>query len=190
MPKKRPKTQRSQPANQPRKSPSGQPEWEKMGENGRESEKNNAISHNRKPDSTSQSPGNANPATLAGRLTFRQQSALPAIAAAPTIAQAIRDSGVAESTLYRWLDDQNFQNELTRIRNENAAQARQGLQTLMLRSVAVLAQAMEEPDATIRLRAARYTLSFAVQVAEAEKLKEEIQTLQEAQQHLTQAQNP
>ena len=47
-------------------------------------------------------------------LSRRQQSALPVIAATPTMAQAARSSGIGESALYRWLEDPHFRNELTR----------------------------------------------------------------------------
>ena len=122
----------------------------------------------------------ATPAKAEAGLTFRQQSALPIIAASPTIAQAARSSGIGESTLRRWLDDSNFRDELVLLRRESACLARQELQGLMLRSVSVLAEAMEDPDMAIRLRAARCALSFAVQICEAERLRSDIQALEEA----------
>ena len=112
-------------------------------------------------------------------LTFRQRSALPIIAASPTIAQAARTSGIGESTLRRWLEEDSFRDELTRLRQESASLARQELQGLMLRSVSVLAEAMNNSDVTVQLRAARYALSFAVQIGEAEKLRSDIQALEE-----------
>ncbi len=47
-------------------------------------------------------------------LTFRQQAALPRIALAQSLAQAARDTGVAERTLRRWLEDPSFRQELDR----------------------------------------------------------------------------
>ena len=60
-------------------------------------------------------------------LTFRQQAALTVIAATPTVAQAARQSGIGESTLYRWLEDDKFRAELIRLREESANLARQEL---------------------------------------------------------------
>ena len=113
-------------------------------------------------------------------LTFRQQSALPIVAASPSIAQAAGAAGIGESTLRRWLEDDKFRDELTRLRQESASLARQELQGLMLRSVSVLANAMDYPDMAIRLRAARYSMSFAVQICETEKLRTDIQVLKDA----------
>ena len=130
------------------------PEREKMGENGREIQKSS--------------------------LTFRQQAALTVIAATPTVAQAARQSGIGERTLYRWLEDPDFRAELVRLREESANLARQELQGLMLRSVSVIAEAMDDPDKAVRLRAARYAMSFAARIGEVEKLRKEIQEVEAA----------
>ena len=113
-------------------------------------------------------------------LTFRQQAALTVIAATPTVAQAARQSGIGESTLYRWLEDDKFRAELIRLREESANLARQELQGLMLRSVSVIAEAMDDPDKVIRLRAARYAMSFAARIGEVEKMRQAIQDLESA----------
>ena len=112
-------------------------------------------------------------------LSRRQRSALPVIAASPTIRHAARAIEINERTLYRWLEDEDFRHELARQREEAANLARQELQGLMLRSVVVLAEAMEAPDLALRLRAARYALSFAARIGEAEKLAVRLQELEE-----------
>ena len=45
-------------------------------------------------------------------LIFRQRAALPKIALAQSLAQAARDTGVAERTLRRWLENPSFREEL------------------------------------------------------------------------------
>lgn len=113
-------------------------------------------------------------------LNFRQQSALPSIAAAPSFAQAVRSSGIPDSTLRRWLEDDHFRDELTRLREESAALARQELQGLMLRSVSVLAEALEDTDKAVRLRAARYAMSFANKVSDSQEILKKIDSLEQA----------
>ena len=111
---------------------------------------------------------------------FRQQAALPIVALAPSIAQAARDSGVAESTLRRWLQDPKFREELTQLRQETAGLAQQEFQGLLLRSATVIAQSMADPDPAIRLRAARYAAAYGTRIADAQKLHDEIRELREA----------
>ncbi len=113
-------------------------------------------------------------------LSPRQQSALPIVAAFPTIAQAARASRTGERTLRRWLEDGLFQEELARHRQEYAHAVRQELQGLMLRSITVISQAMENPDAAIRLRAARYAQSYSIQLFYSEEIESRIETLEDA----------
>ena len=113
-------------------------------------------------------------------LSRRQQSALPVIATTPTLAQAARSSGIGESTLYRWLEDPLFREELIRLRQEAADLAKRELQGVMLRSVSVISDALEDPDIAIRLRAARYGMSFAVQISEVEKLRADLQAVEDS----------
>ena len=113
-------------------------------------------------------------------LAFRQQAVLPIVALSPSVAQAARDSGVAESTLRRWLQDSRFRQELTQLRQETASLAQQEFQGLLLRSATVIAQSMADPDPAIRLRAARYAASFGARIAYVQKLRDEIRELREA----------
>ena len=157
MKKKRPRTKHTQPAQRPPgpvANPATGPECQEMSENDMES---------------------GNPA-----LTPRQRTVLPIMAAVPTIAKAARISGVTERTLYRWMEDETFRDELARVRREFAELARQALQGLMLQSVSVLADSMDDPDKSLRFRAARSALAFALQSSEIDKLKEEIRDLSEA----------
>ena len=50
----------------------------------------------------------------------------------------------------------------------------------MLRSVSGLSEAMDDPDKAVRLRAARYVMSFAVRICETGKLGKDIQDLEDA----------
>ncbi len=114
------------------------------------------------------------------KLSFRQQSTLPTIAASPSIAEAARLSGVGESTIHRWMEDEDFREELTNLRQESAELARQEIQGLMLTGLSIMAEAMQSPDESTRIRTARYVLSFGVQIGEAEKLRREVRKLEDA----------
>ena len=118
--------------------------------------------------------------TKISSLPRRQQSALPIIAATPTLAQAARSSGIGESTLYRWLQDDRFRDELTRLRQEASDLAKKELQGATLRSVSTFAEALEHPDMAIRLRSARCAMSFATQISEVGQLRADLQGVEEA----------
>ena len=113
-------------------------------------------------------------------LTGRQRSALPEIAASPTIRDAAHNIGVSERTIYRWLEDEDFRAEFTRLRDEVVELSYQELRGLALRIVSVFAEGMEAPDLATRLRAAKYAASHTVQVQEARQIRADIQILEQA----------
>ena len=114
-------------------------------------------------------------------LTFRQQAALPTIALARSLAQAAKDTGVAERTLRRWLEDPSFRQELDRLRQESYDLARQQAQAAMPMCLSILADAaLESPDPALRLRAARYLLSYGLKFLEVDNLKERLNAVEDA----------
>ena len=113
-------------------------------------------------------------------LTARQLSALPYLAGFPNANQAARASGIGRSTLYRWLEDDHFREELIRRRQESADFAHQELKGLLLRAVDVFRDAMNSGDMYVRLRAARYSMSYSTQVELAEKLRQDLSHLETA----------
>ena len=114
-------------------------------------------------------------------LTPRQRKALPIVVSSTSLAQAARDADIHRATLHRWMEDDKFREELVRLREEAAELARSELQELMLHSVGVLADAMQNaPSHDVRVRAARTALSFGMQLNEMKKLNHEIETLRDA----------
>ena len=117
-------------------------------------------------------------------LTFRQQAALPVIAAAPSLSRAARAAGIDEKTLRRWLREPLFADRLAAFRQQSAIIAREELNSLARQGMAVFAEAMSDPNPAIRVRAARYALSYTVQFAELQNLGA---SLEEMKQLLSQA---
>ena len=111
-------------------------------------------------------------------LTFRQQAALPVIASSPSLSQAARNAGIDENTLRRWLREPLFADRLAAFRQQSAVIAREELNALARRGMAVFAQAMSDPDPAIRVRAARYALSYSVQFAEIQNLAASVEEMQ------------
>ena len=115
-------------------------------------------------------------------LSRRQQSALPAIVAAPSIAEAARRSGIAESTLRRWLEEPGYRNELDRLRKEAYDLAVKQVQALVPECLSIFAKvAAESTDPALRMRAARYLLSYGVKFKEIDELQQKVRSLEQAQ---------
>lgn len=111
-------------------------------------------------------------------LTPRQQAVLPVLALSPSIAQAARQSGVSERTLRRWLDEPGFREHLSQIHKESYELARKQLQALVPHFISVLAaEAIENPDPGVRIRAARYALSYAIRFCETDRLNDDLNDL-------------
>ena len=114
-------------------------------------------------------------------LTPRQQAVLPVVDVSPSIAQAARQSGVSERTLRRWLDDPSFREQLAQLHQESHDLARQQLQALVPHFISVLAaEAIENPDPAVRIRAARYAMSYAVKFCETDRLADDLRDLRAA----------
>ena len=114
-------------------------------------------------------------------LSFRQQSVLPIVAVARSIAQAARDSGVAESTLRRWLAEPSFREELDLLRKESADLARKQAQAALPACLSVVSEiAMESEEPSLRLRAAQFLITYATRISEIESLRQEVQDLNES----------
>ena len=105
-----------------------------------------------------------------GIFSQRQLVALPYIAIYPSVTRAAEAAGISRTTIYRWLDDPAFRDELARLRLQCSNLARQKLQGLMVRGVSVISDTMEDPDPAIRLRAARYALSYSARLTELQKV--------------------
>ena len=54
------------------------------------------------------------------RLSNRQREALPHIATADSLAEGARRANVHRSTIYNWMEDDDFRAELSRVRTEMA----------------------------------------------------------------------
>ena len=113
-------------------------------------------------------------------LTSRQKMVLPILAASPSVAEAARRSNVGLTTLYRWLEDEEFRSELERLHEESAELARSEIQGLMLRSVRVISDSLKDPSPTIRLNAAKAAMALAVKLGDNRKLSQELEVLEDA----------
>ncbi len=113
-------------------------------------------------------------------LSPRQQSALPILAAAPSVVQAARLSGVGRRTLHRWLQDPEFRAQLAQLQRQSAELAKGCLQSLTLQAVIHLSNLLEDSNPEIRLRAVRATLNYSAKFNEIQELHTQVQALEDA----------
>ena len=78
------------------------------------------------------------------------------------------------------MQDDAFRSELKCMRDEAANFAHVELLGLMLKSVFVIADALDDPDQAARLRAARTALSVALRAEEARDLRKRLDVLDDA----------
>ena len=116
----------------------------------------------------------------AAALTDSQLAALPYLVASPTMAEGARLADVGRTTLYRWMNDHKFRTTLERLRTEAAELAHTELRGLMLKGALVLAEAMEDPNAHVRVRAARAALSIGLKAVDLKELRQRIERLDDA----------
>ena len=121
------------------------------------------------------------------RLTFRQQAAIPIILASPSLSRAAVAAGIDENTLRCWLKEPLFADCLAAFRQQSVAIAHQEISGLTHRAMSVFADAMSDPDPAIRVRAARYALSYAVQISDVNNIGD---SLHEMRQLLAQLKSP
>ena len=113
-------------------------------------------------------------------LTPRQQAVIPVLAVSPSIAQAARDTGVSERTIRRWLDEPEFQEQLSQLHEASYDLSRRQLQALVPHFLSVIArEAIENPDPALRIRAARYAMDYAVKFCNLDTLASDVRDLRD-----------
>ena len=75
------------------------------------------------------------------------------------MSEAARRADVSRSSLYRWIEDDEFRRELERQRNEALELAHVELKGLMCKATQVLGEAMDNDNPFLRLRAAQIALT-------------------------------
>ncbi len=113
-------------------------------------------------------------------LTDKQLQTLPHLVTAPSMSEAARRADVGRTTLYRWIEDDEFRRELERQRNEALELAHLELKGLMLKATQVVGEAMDDDNPFLRLRAAQIALTLGLKAIEVKELQSRIELLEDA----------
>ena len=119
--------------------------------------------------------------TADGTLPAKQEQALQAVISHPTLKEAALASGVSETTLWRYMQDEAFSRRLREARREAVNHAVTRLQRASVDAVAVLHELMLKADApaSARISAARAVIDYSLRAAEIDELKARIDSLEE-----------
>ena len=118
--------------------------------------------------------------SLETALTRKQESAVSALIAHPTIKGAAQSAGVGETTLWRWLQLPEFERAYRQVRRETVKHAIVKLQSAAGQAVDVLTEIMNDQSAVVfaRLAAAKVVLEISVKAVELEDLAARIAELE------------
>jgi hypothetical protein len=117
-------------------------------------------------------------------LSTKQQKALAALVAQPTLPLAAAQAGVGHRTLCRWLaEDEAFKAEFRRIKQEIVGNAVYQLQKATNNAANALISLMNdlETPASVRLAAAKAILEMAIEAVKVEDLAARLEVLEQAQ---------
>ena len=108
------------------------------------------------------------------QLSRRQVQALPYLVSAPTLAEAARRAQITDRTLRRWLHDDEFRQEFERLRRAANEISRAEISGLSLKAALVVGEALDDPNSSIRLRAALAALALSQKANEIADLQQQL----------------
>lgn len=110
----------------------------------------------------------------------KKQEAIAALIHFPSVREAAEAVGIGEVTLFRWMQDPEFQTGYRNARRRVVQHAISRLQKVSSEAVDTLREIMTDPDkpATSRVTAARTILEMAVKAVELEDLEVRIEELE------------
>lgn len=112
----------------------------------------------------------------------KEDAALVALISEPTLREAAKKAGIGEATLWRWLQDPEFQDKYITARRQAVSQSITQLQKISSEAVETLREVMiskETPPAS-RVTAARAVLEMSIKAVEVEDLAVRIEALEKA----------
>ncbi|MEI6157018.1 MAG: hypothetical protein WCP87_01475 [Atribacterota bacterium] len=114
-----------------------------------------------------------------GKLNRKMEVAIVELLAQPTIALAAEKAKVSQGTLYRWLNDPEFQAAFRKAKKEIVGHALTQVQKSVSRAVYTLLYQMENGVVeSAKVSAAKAVLEFAIRVVEIEDLESRIDALE------------
>jgi len=115
-----------------------------------------------------------------GKLNRKMETAIVALLNQPTITLAAEDAGISETTLWRWLQREDFTKAYREARKQAVNQAIAHIQRISGEAVNTLREVMNDgKKETARVTAARAILELTLKGYEIEDLEERLEVLEE-----------
>jgi Transposase len=117
--------------------------------------------------------------TANGNLADKQLRVIPFLLAAASIEEGCKQAGVGKATVYGWLKQDAFREELNRRRKEMVELAFQSFQANVSKATETLVKLLDSDKEPIRARAAEDIIEFTQKAIELEELGRRIAALEE-----------
>jgi hypothetical protein len=112
-------------------------------------------------------------------LTARQSRVIPYLLAAPSLEAGCKRAQVSKVTVYEWLKQEGFRNELKCQRDELIQRALDTLKTAIAKATETLVKHLDSQQPNVSLRAAQSIIEFAQNALASESLEKRITALEE-----------
>jgi predicted DNA-binding transcriptional regulator AlpA len=118
-----------------------------------------------------------------GKITRRQEATIAALLEMPTTAAAAKVAGISEPTLWRWLQQPEFQEQYRNAKRRVVEQAITSVQKATGEAVSTLREIMNDKEAptSSRVSAAKIILETAIKTVEIEGILTRLEALEQAQ---------
>ena len=121
-----------------------------------------------------------NPDNFGENLSQRQLAALPYLIQPGPLSAKAKTAGIARSTLYNWMNDDNFRNQLQQLREETLRLAQSEFQGAAYEAALVMRDSLRHENEPARFRAAREIVNQAHKAQYGQDLERRLEALIEA----------
>jgi inorganic pyrophosphatase/exopolyphosphatase len=112
------------------------------------------------------------------KLTDRQRRVIPYLLASPSIEEACRRARINKSSIYEWLKDETFREELKRQRDAVIERALDSLKANIAKATKKLVEHLDSKRENISIRAAEDIIEFTQKAFEHGELETRIEALE------------
>jgi hypothetical protein len=115
------------------------------------------------------------------KINRKKEQAISALLSQPTLKAAAEVAGIGEKTLWRWLQNEDFQDAFMEVRRQLVQQVLSNIQRSMSKAVNTLLEVMDDPDspASSKVQAARSIIDVGLKGLELEDFELRLARLEE-----------